>query len=309
MSLNRMIMPNMRKKTSFFFFVIMMMCTICACGQEESIIDGVDEQSEESNAPVPDVATYPDLEMLFDYLCSSELGGRYSGSEGIGRAVEYMTNYIGLSDSLRVDTFDTNKCVMRNIIYHINGVSDSLIVLGAHYDAYGFNTKTPLPGADDNMSGTATLLTVIKFLQKKPINPPYSIDICFFDGEEIGRYGSRHYISQSKKGIKKYINIDTCGNKDFGLVVLYDETNPSLKKEFDDFILLVNNIRMKTGVYNPKGYTTDCEGFKSRHIPYVSIQNEKSSGNNHTMRDNVSHISFEKIFNLAKGLELYLNNL
>lgn len=123
---------------------------------------------------------YPEIGYWFNYLCSPELGGRYSGSEGIKKAKDYICDVIGRNDSLTCDVFQTPKCEMTNIIFHLDGVNDSVIVIGAHYDAFGYDNKTPLPGADDNLSGVAVLLKAIKTLQLNNIKPYYSIDFCFF---------------------------------------------------------------------------------------------------------------------------------
>jgi hypothetical protein len=244
----------------------------------------------------------------FDYLCSPQLGGRYSGSEGIERAVSFITSVIGESDSLKVDSFNTERCWMKNIIFHIDGEIDSLIVLGAHYDAYGFYDKTPLPGADDNMSGTAVVLSVIKKLQQRNIRPKYSLDLCLFDGEEIGRYGSNRYVAQCEKGIKQYINVDTCGNKDLGIVALYDEKHSSIREDSNLIVQLFKGIKTRVSAYNPKGYTTDCEVFQARSIPFVSIQNDAHTDYLHSMRDDTLHISFAKIEHIAEGLEQYIRS-
>ena len=252
---------------------------------------------------------YPEMDMWFNYLCSPELGGRYSGSDGIKKAENYICDIIGRSDSLVCDVFPTPKCEMTNIIFHIEGKNDSLIVIGAHYDAFGYNSKFPLPGADDNLSGVAVLLKAIKTIQLNTIRPYYSIEFCFFDGEEIGRYGSNHYVSVCNRGVKLYINIDTCGRFDCGAGIYYDNTNPYLKDEFESFILNVKDVKMKLAEYNPIGYTTDCEPFEKNQIPFVSIMNDAPSSYLHTYEDNISHISFEKLDNLAKGINLFLRTM
>lgn len=256
---------------------------------------------------VDDNENFPDFKEWFDYLCSEELGGRYSGSDGIKKAVTYLSNIIRQSDSLEIDTFDTPRCEMKNIIFHIKGESDSLIVLGAHYDAHGYVNDTPYPGADDNLSGTAVMLSLIKGIQKKKIQPKYSIDICLFDGEEIGRFGSRRYLSVCRYGIKRYINVDTCGNKDCGIFVLYSNIHPFLKSEFEG---LVKDIKMELSEYDPQGFTTDCEPFAINQIPFVCIDNEILLPDYlHRKNDDVSHISFRKLSIISKGLDTYLRNL
>ena len=287
-----------------FFFIIF---SAVSCTEPYLEIDGTNDEDKGQLVPEEgQLDPYQEIEAWFDLFCSSDLGGRYSGSKGIETAVEYISDIIGRSDSLTVDLFSTDRCPMRNIIYHIDGLIDSLVVLGAHYDTYGYYNSTPLPGADDNMSGTAVLLSFIKGLQRDKIQPRYSIDICFFDGEEIGRYGSNHYLDQCEKGIKLYINVDTCGKLNDGLVVLYNNEYPFLQDVFVLFRPLVRDVDIRISVYNPKGYTTDCEPFQRKCIPFVSIQNSTHSYYLHTTMDDVSHISFEKIDNLARGLDQYI---
>ena len=254
-----------------------------------------------------EIEKYPEIKEWFDYLCSPSLGGRYSGSEGINKALDYIINIIGYSDSLEIDSFDTDKCKMNNIIFHIKGESDSLIVLGAHYDAFGYYDKTPLPGADDNLSGTSVLLSIISKIKDEKLLPKYSIDICLFDGEEIGLYGSRHYVAKCKNGIKVYINVDTCGNKDFGAGFYYDKSHPYLREEFSRLIAMMSDVKLKVAEYNPQGYTTDCYFFGQKNIPFVSLMNDNYNNYQHTTRDDVSHISFKKIDILASGIVLYLS--
>lgn len=57
------------------------------------------------------------------------------------------------------------------------------ILVGAHYD-----TVKGSPGADDNGSGVATVLEVARLLGK--IKTPRSLQVAFFDGEELGLKGS-----------------------------------------------------------------------------------------------------------------------
>ena len=252
---------------------------------------------------------YREERSWFEYLCSEELGGRYSGSEGIRVAAEYICDAIGEidePDSLYIDTFPTSKCLMRNIIFHLDGEKDSTIVLGAHYDAYGYYTKTPLPGADDNLSGVVILLIVIKALQKSRIHPRYGIDICFFDGEEIGRYGSTRYVTESKNGIKHYINVDTVGNPEVELAFFYSSGCSYFADEFRE---LIEKINMSAGDYSPVNYITDCESFKYKNIPFVCMVCKNIPPYLHKSADNISNISFERLDVIAKGIERYLRTL
>ena len=290
----------------FIFITLLYSFTSCSKAENDDAI--AHERGASVENETVDDASLQDIKEWFNVLCSAELGGRYSGSEGIGKAVDYISGIIGRSDSLEIDTYTTDKCEMRNLIFHIKGENDSLVVLGAHYDAYGYFLKRPLPGADDNMSGVAVLMKLIKILQENNYHPQYSIDICFYDGEEIGRYGSKRYVDTTRK-IKMYINIDTCGDQDSGIGVFYDPNNPYLKDEFAVFTVLIKDIKTTLFKYVPVGYVTDCEYFGRRSIPYVSIMNDRTTGYNHTMKDDISHISYEHILNISNALFEYISKL
>merc|ERR1711916_285603 len=80
-----------------------------------------------------------------------------------------------------------------NVIATIKGELDAMVVLGAHYDSRSRDVNSPTnpaPGADDDGSGTATLLEVPRVLAQTEVQFKYSITIMFFCGEEQGLVGS-----------------------------------------------------------------------------------------------------------------------
>ncbi|MFT7517618.1 MAG: hypothetical protein ACI84O_001413 [Myxococcota bacterium] len=81
-----------------------------------------------------------------------------------------------------------------------DGSTDELIVVGAHLDHVGLDpnadsmTMTLRPGADDNASGSASLLEVAQALA--PHKPKCDILFLWFTGEELGLLGSREYCKE-----------------------------------------------------------------------------------------------------------------
>ena len=103
---------------------------------------------------------------------------------------------------------DTFVIAGENIIVRL-GQGTKHIVVGAHYDAFKNS-----PGANDNGSGVAVLLALIRNMQSVEWN--YTVEFCFFDQEEANLMGSMYYVSQfaiPKKHLAM-INLDIEGTGD-----------------------------------------------------------------------------------------------
>lgn len=241
----------------------------------------------------------------FNFLCSNDLGGRYSGSEGIKKAANYIESVIN-NNVLERQVFEAKSTTMENLIYKINGETDSLIVFGAHYDAAGFLDKVAKPGADDNISGVAVLLRMIKLTQKLDLKPHYSISFCFFDGEEIGMLGAWNFVSTNKDPIKLYVNVDTCGSiNDYELTLSYNSLFPDLKEQYSSLASDIESLPIME--YAPLGYATDCSAFKSQR--FIAIGPLTIPSYLHTMDDNTSNISFARVDRISKALMPIVNQL
>lgn len=108
---------------------------------------------------------------------------------------------------LKVNTRD-RSVTGRNVIAHKAGVTQPSLILGAHYDSVPGS-----PGANDNASGTATVLTLAHKLAATP-----SADRTWFiafDGEEDGLQGSRAFVRQAQPQflaqLKGMVNFDMVG--------------------------------------------------------------------------------------------------
>merc|ERR1719217_689137 len=81
-----------------------------------------------------------------------------------------------------------------NLLSQIPGSSgDRYILVGAHYDS--IPRTGPAPGAEDNGSGVATLLSIAKLLKVKG-QPNRSIHFVLFTAEEEGLLGSEAFVAQ-----------------------------------------------------------------------------------------------------------------
>lgn len=128
----------------------------------------------------------------------------------------------------------------QNVLGYIEGSTykDSFIVFTAHYDHLGMmGLETCFPGANDNASGVAMLLDLVKYYN---INKPkYNVAFMFFAGEEAGLFGSYYYNQNPVfplKHISLLINLDLMGTGDKGLTAV----NATLFKEEFELLQLVN---------------------------------------------------------------------
>ena len=78
----------------------------------------------------------------------------------------------------------------RNVVAEKPGESDGdrIVIIGAHYD-----TVPDVAGANDNGSGTAAVMTIARQIAAREY--PFTVRFILFGSEEVGLFGSRHYVS------------------------------------------------------------------------------------------------------------------
>jgi Zn-dependent M28 family amino/carboxypeptidase len=140
---------------------------------------------------------------------------------------------------------------VKNVVGLLPGKkTDEYIVVGGHYDHVGMGEygssygRAIHNGADDNGSGTVTVLALAEAFAKNPEKPERSIIFMTFTAEELGLIGSRHFADNPPvptEQIVAMVNLDMVGrirdNKVFvggyssskafpGIVQAADEKSP-----------------------------------------------------------------------------------
>ncbi|MBS1797342.1 MAG: M20/M25/M40 family metallo-hydrolase [Acidobacteria bacterium] len=111
-------------------------------------------------------------------------------------------------------------------------LKNEYVAIGAHYDHVGTNPMARTAdkiwnGADDDGSGTVSVLSIAEALAKAPVRPKRSILLVWHCGEEKGLWGSAYYNKFPTVDIKKVVaqlNIDMIGRSRKA-----DDTNPKNK--------------------------------------------------------------------------------
>ncbi len=107
--------------------------------------------------------------------------------------------------TLRLQAPEEEKITLRNVAGVLEGsdpaLKDTYILLTAHYDHVGVNPRASgddkiFNGANDNASGTSTILALAEAFSRSAVRPKRSIVFIAYSGEEIGLFGSRFYAME-----------------------------------------------------------------------------------------------------------------
>jgi Zn-dependent M28 family amino/carboxypeptidase len=105
---------------------------------------------------------------------------------------------------LRVDTVSEQRTT-RNVVAETSR-ADRVAMAGAHLDSVEEG-----PGINDDGSGVAALLELAERLPDRP-----GLRLGFWAAEELGLYGSRHYVGAlnraQRRAITAYVNLDMVGS-------------------------------------------------------------------------------------------------
>lgn len=205
--------------------------------------------------------------------------------------------------SIFLEQYETN-----NVIGYLKGQSDTSIVFSAHYDHIGhMGINTYFPGANDNGSGIAMLLTLAKHFSKEK-KQKYNIVFMFFSGEELGLLGSKYYTENPLFPISKIkflINLDMVGSGDKGIQVVNGSV---FKDEFQTLcdINQVNNylpdVKIRGAAANSDHYFFYEKGVRCFFIYTLGKYKEY-----HNINDKPENLPLNEFDDLSKLLIDFIN--
>jgi hypothetical protein len=141
---------------------------------------------------------------------------------------------------------------------------DQKFIICAHYDCSP--ALPPAPGADDNASGTATVLEAARILSCIP--HPFTIIFALWDEEEIGHFGSRYFAKQAFENGEKIlgvVNLEMFGwdKNDDGIFEIHTDTisnSIELGALIRDFSITYD-LGLNPRLYNPGTPESDHASF------------------------------------------------
>jgi hypothetical protein len=110
------------------------------------------------------------------------------------------------------------EIILNNVAGYIEGrdpvLKNETVVFSGHYDHIGLSGNNVNPGADDDASGCAALLSMAEAFQSLNKKPLRSILFLWVSGEEIGLFGSQSYVNNPLFPLDKTVvdlNMDMIG--------------------------------------------------------------------------------------------------
>ncbi len=215
-----------------------------------------------------------------------------------------------VSISLKTETQFLDQSA-NNVVGFLEGsdpeLKDQVLVIGAHYDHVGIMKKHKenedyiFNGADDNASGTSSMMSIAAALTKMNQKPKRSILFIAFCGEEKGLFGSKYYVENPLLPIDKTVamlNLDMNGRNSVDTLFIEDaDRSPDLK--------LINEKENEavgfTLIYpKNKGFGgSDHANFLKKGIPSIFYFSGMHP-DYHKVGDNPDRINYPKVVKVAK---------
>lgn len=244
------------------------------------------------------------------FLAVDEMRGRLTGSNEARLTAQYIQSELRrMGYNPTIEKFVAKEINMQNVLLTIPGKDTTTsIVVGAHYDHLGMGAYgDAFNGADDNASGIVAVLQIAKAIKASGLTPKRSIVLAFWDGEEIGLYGSKNYmLNRDSSTIKGYMNFDMIGretdtNNPTVFRYLYTEAKPAYEKFLSNAIkdYDLNVIAQFRPWANPTS-GSDNASFAKKGVPIAWFHTD-ANPDYHKVTDTYDKICWAKMFDIIRA--------
>jgi len=194
----------------------------------------------------------------------------------------------------------------KSVIARIPGrFASPIVVIGAHQDSINVaNTNNRSPGADDNGSGSITILEILRVLASSNFIPTYPIEFQWYAAEEVGLLGSQAIATDYKnRGVAVYamFNLDMTAYTPTAQTpakVLYDFTDVELAAFTATVLEEYTTLTWRT---HTCGYgCSDHASYNRAGYPSASIFEPQTNPQIHTLTDDLPLIVWDQTLEYIK---------
>ena len=262
-----------------------------------------DIQLQISSEEIIELIEQLDVEIVLGYLENlTSFGPRVTGTEECSNAADYIYNELDdMGLDVRFHNWSYSGYTDRNVgatFYGIDETSDEIYIVCGHYDSVSGS-----PGADDDGSGVATLMSIAKIFSQYTFN--HTIRFVAFSGEEQGLLGSHVYAedaSLNEDNIVAVLNADMTGYAitefDGNNIKVFEDDFSEWITDFMDDVAVEYNDYINLNVI-PSGYTWGSDHYSFWENGYCAIFAHEYNFNPywHTPDDTIDNMNmsyFEK---------------
>jgi leucyl aminopeptidase len=204
----------------------------------------------------------------------------------------------------------------KSLIATFNGTAhpDHVVIVGAHQDSINllFPSLLAAPGADDDGSGTVTILEVFRVLVESDFQPSNTLEFHWYSAEELGLWGSQDIFTRYADNgvdVKAMLQQDMTGYSKGTL----DSGEPDSLAVIIDYVdqNLTSFVKLVVDEYCDIPYVEAVCGYacsdhaSATKVGYPSafvIESELSKSDSfvHTTLDTVDRLDFDHMYQHAK---------
>jgi FMN phosphatase YigB (HAD superfamily) len=234
---------------------------------------------------------------------------RMSTSPGFSTAADLARDRLtALGYQVSSEPVPVGAGTSRNVIAERPGTGPEprdLVVVTAHLDSINSSggAEAPAPGADDNGSGSAGLLSIAAALAGHP-QQVHDLRLILFGGEEQGLFGSRRHVARLPDGerarIRAVLNMDMIGT--------LNTPSPGVLLEGAAVSRpVIDGLAAAAATFTALAVTISLSPFNSDHVPFIDagipavLTIEGADGSNHNV-----HTAADTLDKIDVGLALQI---
>ena len=216
---------------------------------------------------------------------------RLSTSPGFKAAADLARDrLVALGYQVATEPVPVGGDVSMNVVAERTGSGPEprgLVVVTAHLDSINSRdgAGAHAPGADDNGSGSAGLLSIAAALTEHP-RQTHDLRLILFGGEEQGLFGSRRHVAQlpasERARIRAVLNMD--------MIATLNTPSPGVLLEGAVVSQsVINGLATAAAEFSTLAVTTSLHPFNSDHVPFIDagipavLTIEGADGSNHNV--------------------------
>ncbi len=267
------------------------------------------------------------MEQELHHLASDQFNGRLSATKDHESAADFIIANLeklnipplqpgNYRQAFKMTVGPTSGQTTHNVLALLEGndpvLKNEYVVIGAHLDhagtmqrgytcSFGAGNDPICNGADDNGSGSITVLSQAKALAAVRGSLKRSVILMWFSGEEEGLLGSAHYVRNPVVPLAKtvyMINVDMVGylrTNNSTLLALGGGTSSAGKRIIQTAAARYPQIKVR--ISDSAGGGSDHVNFMGRGIPGVFFHTGVSNNPNyHKTSDSPDKIDYEGMF-------------